>query len=631
MPPKIETLGIQHRAMVFDRASVDEDTRSVPIAISSEEPVDRWFGREVLDHSSLASIRMDRAGSANGLPLLWGHDAESMDSLLGRVTDFELGSDRVLRGVAHLGTSEAAGQALALIKEGTLTDISVGYRIHELRTENPGKPTEIQRATDWEPLEVSLVSVPADSSVGVGRNASAENPAELHGEPAAEDTTPAPVARSMEVPIMETTPMAAPQAAPINHLEERQEALQLMALAGRFDLAREAAEILSATANLTEARAKVLELMSSKPLPAPSLAVDMSKKEAKEYSYARAILNSVLRQEGMAIGRSLEDEVSETLAKNLPGTYKARGGTFVPMQTRAGLDSATSTAGAELKFTEYGGELIELLRNYSAVAGMGARMLTGLNGPVTFPKQTAAGTAYWMGENGGSDVSASALTLGTVTLTPKTLASTTSFSRQLLQQSILSVESMVRNDLAAIHALAIDHAAIHGSGTSNEPTGIYKTTSINTKAMGGVPTFALLQDMITAVAVSNALLRSLGWLTTPGMAGKMAQTLVASAAGSDMIWTGDYQAGQMNGYKAVATNQVSAVMNVLADTGGSSHGIIFGNFDDLLVGQWGALEIITDPYALKKQGMIEVTSFQMADIQVRHPASFACATGATIA
>ena len=424
---------------------------------------------------------------------------------------------------------------------------------------------------------------------------------------------------------------AAQKAAEDLRNQERAEAVQLHVIATGLGLGREAAEILGGATPLAEARQKLQALFAeraSKPLPGPG--VDMSQKEAKQYSYARAILNAVLRREGQRVERGFEDEISETIQRALPKGYEPRGGVFVPTQLRSGLDSGTSGAGAELKYTEFGGELIELLRNSACVIKMGARMLPGLNGPVGFPRQTGAATVSWVAENSGSGVGASAPSFDTVTLTPQTRQGNIPFSRQLLQQSVLAVEPIVRQELAAGHALAFDKAAIHGLGSSNQPAGIYRTTGVGAKAMGGVPTHGKLQDMITQVAVANALMNSLGWLTSPGMAGLLAQTLVASAAGSKMIWDGPYDAGIVNGYKAMATNQVSATMSTLVDTGGSSHGIIFGNWNDLLIGTWGALELLTDPYTLADQGMIKVTSFQMGDVEIRHPASFSVATGATL-
>lgn len=372
----------------------------------------------------------------------------------------------------------------------------------------------------------------------------------------------------------------------------------------------------------------LLARATSAPLPT-ALVVDLSGKEARQYSYARAILNSACAKDGTGKWDGLEREVHDAIAQKLPDGYKARGGVFVPMQTRTGLDSGTATAGAELKYTVYGGELIDLLRNQAFVARMGARIMNGLQGPVSFPRQASAGTAAWVGENPGSDSNLTALALDTVTLAPKSLMSASAYSRQLLQQAVVDVENLVRADLAAILGLAWDLAALHGPG-STAPTGIYGQANVNFIAMGGKPTFALLQNMITAVANSNALRGSLGFLTNPSVAGLLAQTLVAQAAGSKMIWEGPYDGGMVNGYKASATKQVSGVMSGSNATGGAEQGIIFGNWEEVLIGNWGALELLTDPYVLALQGMIRVLGFQMVDIEIRHAGSFCKSTGATL-
>ena len=350
--------------------------------------------------------------------------------------------------------------------------------------------------------------------------------------------------------------------------------------------------------------------------------MELNDKEAKQYSYARAILLAA----GEVTG-GFEAEVSQEMARNMPVGYKARGGVFVPMSLKARTLTSTGTNGAkETVFTQDGGELIDLLRNKALVAQFGARVLSGLTSPVAFPKLTGGMTAHWVTENSGSDVSASQLATGLVTLSPKTLQSTTAYSRQLLGLASYDIESMVRNEIAQAHALAVDRASLHGAGGA-EPTGIYNLSGVNSVAMGGVPSYGKFVDMVTAVASDNALAGALGFMTTPGMAGKMAQTLVASAAGSDFIFTGKFEDGLIAGYQAAATNQVSSTLG----TGSDEHGIVYGNWNDLLVGLWGATEIIVDPYALKKQGLIEVTSFQMADVQVRHAESFCKATGAKIA
>lgn len=360
-------------------------------------------------------------------------------------------------------------------------------------------------------------------------------------------------------------------------------------------------------------------------------ALNLNAKDAKKYFYVDAIKAALAGREGHKVS-NFATEISDEIAGKMPSGYTPRGGIFVPYKIQAaGLDAHETGAGAEFIFTKYGGELIDLLRNISVCVRMGARLLPGLTGPVTWPRMVSGSAATWVAENPGSDVSESDAVFDTVSLTQKTLLCTTAFSRQLMNMSVVDVESVVRNDLAQACALAWDHAGIHGAGSSNQPTGIYKATGPNSVAMGGVPTFTKLVTMITECAKDNAILSKLGWVTTPGMAGLMMSTLVASAAGSAMIWSGPITEGLMVGHRALASNQISAVMNASDDTGATSHGLIFGSWDELLIGLFGpGLEIIVDPYAKKKQALIEVTAFQMADIAIRHGAGFCKATGATI-
>ncbi len=623
----------QFRDLNFQRSAIDQESRTVEIALSSEEPYERWYGIEILGHGP---GEVDLSRLLNKAPLLLQHNHECQ---IGVIEDARLDADRVLRCTVRFSKSEDAEEVFQDVLDGIRSKVSVGYMLtdYECTKGKDGAP-DTYRFTNWIPYEGSIVSVPADDTVGVGRSHGATEP----------PTSPAPPAGTVKESTMDPkqqiaaalaagTITQAQADAMLRALEnpdgERTgivEALQLQAIASRHGVGKEAMEALAGKP-IGEARAAILALIAEKsaqPLPGPG--VDMSAKEAREYSYSRAIWNAVQRMEGVNIERTFEDEVAETIARNLPSNYVRKGGLLVPMQLRAGLDSGTSGAGAELKFTNYGGELIELLRTYCAVINMGARVMPGLQGNVAFPKQLTDATAAWMAENSGADAAASNPTFGTVTLAAKILIGATAFSRSLLNQTPLAVESIVRQSLAAAHARAIDKAAIHGTGSNNQPTGVYRTTGVNTKAMGGVPDYGKLQDMITEVHVDNALLGALGFLTTPQMAGKLTQVLESSVAGAKYVWTGNRQEGSVCGYKAVATNQVSALMNALVDTGGTSHGLIYGNWADVLIGMWGAMELVLDPYTLKKQGMIEVATHEQTDVAVRHGGSFTVATGATI-
>lgn len=626
---KIKT-GTLHRSATFERAAVDEESRTVELAFSSEEPYGRWFGTEILDHDK-KSIRLGRL--KNGGPLLLDHDTRSH---VGVIESVDIGPDRVGRAVVRFGRSAAAEEAFNDVKDGIRKHVSVGYRVHKMRLEEEGADgaESTYRVTDWEPLEVSIVAVPADATVGIGRSDdSSDHETEIEGE-----AIPAqPEAAALETTQEKSTmPHAATDTAVLEaqfradvQKTERARVDAIIALGeahAKRGMDKLSVEYVRNGKSLEEFRSAMLDRLAAD--TAETDTINLNQREAKEYSYVRAIAAALGRAEGQNVS-GFEVEISQDIERNMPANYKRNGGIFVPLSLqRTAISEAlynTSGKGASTVFTQPG-EFIDMLRNASVAVGLGARVMSGLTGPVSFPSQTAAATAYWMPENDGTDVTASNATLSSVSLTPKTLQATTAFSRQLMAQASMDVEAFIRNDLAAVHALAWDVAVMHGTGSNNQPTGIYTASNVNAVAMGGVPTFGKLVDMVTEVLKDNALAGSLAFATTPGMAGKLAQTVVAASTDTRMIWGGPLDNGNLAGYKAIASNQVSAVLG-----GGSEHGLIFGNWADAMIGMWGALELVVDPYAKKKQGMIEVTSFQLCDVALRHVGSFCKATGATIA
>lgn len=623
--PEAETLKLPILHRTFDteirkvEAAEGEATR-FEVAISSEAPVERWFGIEVLSHSKGA---IDASYLRRGLSVLVDHEGDQVGILEDGSLDEEA---KKIRGLVRFSASQRGKDVEGDVASKIRRYVSVGYQIKRARKEVNEAGVEVWTATRWVPLEMSVVSVPADLNAGFdrGRDQGQEFEVELEITRSKEDQTmpedpivtpaqgeagghPAPAALRTETP---------PEFNPA-------ETVRLAESNGMFS---RAAEWIEKKLSPPAVAFEILKARKTSPAgqpPAEALAA-VPAKDLAAYSYARAILQAA---ENPNKPEGLEGEIHQELLRFMPEGYKTRGGILTPLSTnplRRTLDSKTAGAATEVVF-DRPGEMIELLRNEAQVIGLGARVLTGLVGPVPFPKQTAGMTMYWVGENPGADVTASDIATGQAVLSPKTLMGTTSYSRQLLAQAGVDVEALVRADLAAGHALAIDRAAIHGASSAGEPTGIYNAPDVLYAAMGGVPTFAKLVDMVGQLADVNSLRGSLGWLTTPLMAAKMAQTLTASAAGAGFIWTGSLTNGQMCGYPARSSANVSKTLEA-----STKHGLIFANWADLLIGLWMAMELVVDPYAQKKRGLIEVTSFQMADVLLRHGQSFNKATGATI-
>ena len=159
------TSQVQHRTIEFDRAAIDEENRTVELAFSSEEPVERSFGREVLDHDP-KSVNLDRLN--NSAPLLLEHERGQQ---IGVVMDARIDPDRVGRAKVRFSRSALGQEIFTDILDGIRSMVSVGYRVDKFdQDENDDDDGDVYRATNWSPLEVSIVSIPADTSVGVARN-----------------------------------------------------------------------------------------------------------------------------------------------------------------------------------------------------------------------------------------------------------------------------------------------------------------------------------------------------------------------------------------------------------------------------------------------------------------------------
>ncbi len=580
------TAEVQHRAMEMDISPIDEDTRTVKMALSSEEPVSRSFGNEVLDHSK-ESIDLSFLASGRA-PLLLDHDPEKQIGVIKSVQLDE--QSRRLRAEVRFGKGELAREAFSDVVDGIKANISVGYSIGKMERDRDDKET--YRAKSWKPVEASLVSIPADMTVGVGRSGKAENKPVIK--------TSLKERNIMSEVNIEAVKAEAQQAAQKN-------AAQIVELGARHNKSDMAREAIAQGRSIDEFRGELLESIGST-TALESQDIGMNEKEVQNFSMMRAIhalANPTDRRAQEAA--AFEFECSRAAAEQYGTTAQ---GIMLPADVlrtwnKRDLNSADES---ELFSDDFrGGDFIDALRNQSSVMSAGARMLGGLSGDVKIPKKTAAAAASWIATEGG-DASESEMTVGNVSLTPKTLGAFTDVTRQLLIQSSLDVESLIRDDLTKAMAIAIDKAGLEGTGSSGQPTGILNTTGVNTVTnfAAANPTFAEVVSLETAVAEDNALNGNLSYILPASMNGALKTT--AKDAGSGQFVS---QGGQINGYNAIVSNQATA------------GNLYFGNFDDLLIGMFGGLDIVVDPYTASKSGTVRVVALQSVDCAVRHAVSFA--------
>jgi HK97 family phage major capsid protein len=365
-------------------------------------------------------------------------------------------------------------------------------------------------------------------------------------------------------------------------------------------------------------QAEALRSMSTKPINTAD--IGMSKREVKQYSLMRA-LNALSNPGDQAAQRAaaFERECSEEQAKVLG---KSARGLFVPNEVqKRDLLVGTASAGGNTVATDLlSGSFIDILRNAMVINRMGARMMTGLVGQVAIPKHTGSATAYWVAENAAPTESQQSF--GQVTMTPKTVGAWTDISRRLLLQSSIAVESLVQTDLATVLGLAIQQAAINGSGASNQPSGLM--TLLTTPAVvggpnGAAPTWANVIALETAIASANADVGTLGYLTNAKVRGKLKSTEKFSTTNGQPI----FEAGNtpLNGYQTAITNAVPS--NITKGTGTNLSAMLFGNWADLMIGMWGSLDLMVDPYTGSTAGTVRVVALQDVDVAVRNLESFA--------
>ena len=385
----------------------------------------------------------------------------------------------------------------------------------------------------------------------------------------------------------------------------------------------------------------------------------LNEREQREYSLARAILVCAENQEGAERGgerNCLELEISRSIEKSVSASRSvaSHGGIFIPwnisageferkdpksiqrrasmqklqeLQKRAGLDSKTSTTGTELKFTEPG-DFLEFLYNRTRVKELGAQTISGLRDNVAFPKQTGKATGVWSAENPGADIADSNLTLSQVPTSPKTYQSSTSYSRQLLAQAVLDVDTLVRQDLARDMAIAVDFAAIAGPSGGNSPVGIMNTTGVQSFILasdsgnGGTVAYPDVVKMLEALEDVNAdQLSDPAWLTTPGIKADLKLTTRLANLIALPAWTDD---DELAGYMARSSNQVPKTG--VRGTTSNNHALILGVWPTMVISMWGSgFELVVDPFTKKKQGMIELTTFMLADVVLKYPQAFVVA------
>lgn len=599
---------IHYRALMLEKPN-DTD-RTIEASLSSETPVFRpGLGREILSHAA-GAIDLSRAP----IPVLTSHKQD--ETPVGVVENLRVIGGK-LRGTLRLGNSQRAKEVWEDIKAGVLRNISVGYSIIKGAAKGDDYIVSL-----WQLLEVSLVAVPADPTVGIGRSFVGERTME-HNQDDITELEPH-LTRSQR-----RAALRGEEDVRLAREEERYRATEIRAIGRQFDMNDFADQAIENGTSVDAFRLWTLEKLkpTSHLRLAESPEIGMSYREASQFSFVKLIRASI----DPAYGQrhcGLEMEASRAVAQKLGREPQ---GLFVPSEVLLARDLTVGapTSGGYLRPTDHYAEgFIDILRKATHVINLGATELNDLRGDVSIPSQTGSATGYWL-EEGQAPVESN-LTFGQVLIKPKTVGGSVDYSRKMMLQASPDIERLVRRDLAGMLSVEVDRVAINGSGSGAEPLGILNASGVSSipiGANGGVPTWSHMLQLEEALAISNADVGSIGYLTNPKVRRKLKEsTKVSADAGAGFIWEaspGDALGfGRVNGYRAAASNNVPNTL-----TKGTSNGvcsaIILGNWANLVIGRWGALDILVDPYALGTSGGVRVVALLDCDIALRRTASFA--------
>ena len=530
----VEEVTLQRRYLSLIDETEEDQADTLKFSFSSEKPVSRYAFDEVLDHSE-ESVDMTRLNAS--APLLFNHNP---DKPIGVVQRAWL-SDR--KGYARIkwGTSQLAEEVRKDVESGILKSISVGYRINEAEAEDK---YGVMRATSWTPYELSVVTIPADHSIGIGRSITIE-----------QKTNKKPKKQEKE---------------------------------------------------MTQAISTINDGWSE------------YDREADQFSIVRALQASV---SGNWSNAGREREIQQELSRV---NGRESQGIFVPDTGWAKRDytKGSSTAGAKLVGVEHlSDRFIDVLRARLVVAEMGATFLPGLQSDITIPRRSAGGTAYFVAEAGS--VTESTGTFDQVSMSPKVMGAFSQFSYLMQLQATPEIEELIRQDFIALLAQKLDQVAINGGG-SNEPSGIIQTSGIGSVAIatnGGAITLDKMLDLKQSVAIDNADLPTAGFLTNTKVENALSKLKDGNSAYHLSPYGGEIGQQQLASRRMMISNNVPSNL-----TKGSSSGVcsaaIYGNFSDLLIGLFGSLELLTDPYTQFQSGGVGVRALQGVDVSVRHPESF---------
>jgi len=544
----------------------------VEASLSSEFPVERVRGKEILLHNESA-VDLSRAP----LPLLASHDTRDLP--VGIVENIKIEGGK-LRGSLRFGESQKAKEALADVKSGILRSISIGYLVQ--KTERGGDSYKVTR---WQPYEASLVSVPADPSVGVGRSFNIQQ---------------------MEKTMDKNDIMQAQKRA----MEE----LETLATNGSD---AEALDAKKRELSDLDARLAVLDDLEKRRAPAdkvpgigaPAAAPAIREGEVRVLApgdkladVCRRDLVDGIKPEDLSLGRVLRGLVT--------GEWSG-----AEAEKRAVMAEGTSSLGGVLIPAPMAAQVIDLARNQAIVFRAGASTVSMTANTLKMCKVTGDMSASWREENAA--ITASEMSFDSLSFTAKALAALCTISIELLEDAG-NVNGLIENSIAQALALELDRAALFGSGVAPEPLGLNGVTGVQSISMGdngaaltGYSPFTLaMQRLYEKNATPGSFVFSpRTWAALEGLVDTTGQPLAAPAS--------------FAGASKLVSNQIPNTLT--QGTASNASSIFTGAWSNLMVGMRTSLTLeasrVAGADAFSKM-QVMIRAYLRADVQVARPDHF---------
>ena len=336
------------------------------------------------------------------------------------------------------------------------------------------------------------------------------------------------------------------------------------------------------------------------------------KKDIRRFSISKFLRQAMPGETMDGIEAEMAQEGKREFAQCIKGAAE---GVFLPSTLlRTYYYTNASESGYGQAFIEQTAlTYIGKLRNATLGRKLGVRYLDGLQGQIAFV--TGGADAAWVAEEAAASKQKPAYSKAV--MSPKRLQVLQGVTYDLMHQSSKALDDLIMEDFVKAHAVALDAAIFTGSGSSGQPTGVLSAANVNSIAIGtdgGPLTHALLVQMETEVGIDNGLLDdTLAYVSNAKVQGKL--KTIPQIAGYPYYLMND---GKVNGYPFFMSNAIPSNLG----TGTAFSAAIFGNWSEVIVGSWGGLQIIVDPYTAKAEGVLEISAAAYHDVLVRTPVAF---------